>query len=52
MQVRRVYLVDNSATSLLRKRFVKVKLVGFKSKFLRLLVAWMAHNHIEQYPTG
>jgi hypothetical protein len=29
---------------------VQVELAGFKSKFLRLLVARLAHNHVEQYP--
>jgi hypothetical protein len=34
----------------LKQTVVQIKLAGFKSKFLRLLVARLTHNHVEQYP--
>jgi hypothetical protein len=32
-------------------KFVQVDFARFESKFLRLLVAGMTHDHVEQYPT-
>jgi hypothetical protein len=50
LQVRRICLYAIQLPPLRERFVVQVKLAGFKSKFLRLLVARMTHNHVEQYP--
>jgi hypothetical protein len=33
-------------------KFIQVNFARFESEFLRLSIAWLTHNHVQQYPAS